>query len=58
MRASTSSNWRIDRVFLLVPAQVFVKRYIKSLVEFPQRQRPGSFNLEGVLNKLANRPRA
>ena len=49
-------RWRIDRVFLLVPAQVFVKRYIQSLVEFPPRQRPGSFNLEGVLNKLTRPP--
>ena len=39
------NRWRIDRMFLLVPAQVYVNRYIQSLVEFPPRQRPGSFNL-------------
>ena len=50
------ARWRIDRVFLLVPAQVFVNRYIQSLVEFPPRQRPGSFNLEGVLDKLTRPP--
>ena len=50
------NRWRIYRIFLLVPAQVFVNRYIQSLVEFPPRQRPGSFNLEGVLDKLMTPP--
>lgn len=45
-----------DRVFLLVPAQVFVGRYIQSLAEFPPRQRPGSFNLQGVMDKLTRPP--
>ena len=49
-------RWRIDRIFLLVPAQVFVNRFIQTLVEFPPRQRPGSFNLEGVLKKLSSPP--
>ena len=49
-------RWRIDRVFLLVPAQVFVNRYIQTLVEFPPRQKPGSFNLQGVLDKLTRPP--
>ena len=50
------ARWRIDRVFLLVPAQAFVNRYIQSLVEFPPRQKPGSFNLQGVLEKLTRPP--
>ena len=49
-------RWRIDRAFMLVPAQVFVSRYIQSLVEFPPRQKPGSFNLQGVLDKLKRPP--
>jgi len=49
-------RWRIDRVFLLVPAQVFVNRYIQTLAEFPPRQKPASFNLEGVLDKLTRPP--
>ena len=50
------ARWRIDRVFLLVPAQAFVNRFIQTLVEFPPRQKPGSFNLEGVLDKLTRPP--
>ena len=49
-------RWRMDRIYLLVPAQAFVTRYIQSLVEFPPRQRPGSFNLESVLQKLTAPP--
>jgi arylsulfatase len=50
------SRWRIDRIYLLVPAQAYVTNFIKTLVEFPPRQKPGSFNLEGVLNKLTSPP--
>ena len=46
------ARWRIDRVFLLVPAQDFVGNYIRTLAEFPPRQRPASFNLDAVLSKL------
>ena len=49
-------RWRIDRIFLLVPAQAFVRNYLKTLVEFPPRQRPGSFNLDDVLQKLTQPP--
>ena len=50
------ARWRIDRIFLLVPAQAFVGNYIKTLAEFPPRQKPGSFNLQGVLDKLTTPP--
>ncbi|HEV3493879.1 MAG TPA: hypothetical protein VG224_24965 [Reyranella sp.] len=36
--------------------QAFVGRYIQSLVEFPPHQKPGSFNLQGVLDKLSPPP--
>jgi arylsulfatase len=49
-------RWRIDRIYLLVPAQAFVGRFIKTLAEFPPRQRPASFNLESVLQKLSTPP--
>jgi hypothetical protein len=50
------ARWRIDRIFLLVPAQAFVSRFIQTLVEFPPRQKPGSFNMQGVLDKLMSPP--
>ena len=43
------SHWRIDRIYLLVPAQTYVARWISSFKEFPPRQKPASFNLDQVM---------
>jgi len=45
-------HWRIDRAFLLVPAQEYVANYIASFREFPPSQKVGSFSLDQVLQKL------
>ncbi len=49
-------RWRIDRIFMLVPAQAFVSRFLQTLAEYPPRQKPGSFNMQGVLDKLMSPP--
>jgi len=46
------ARWRIDRVFLLVPAQAYVARYLGSFRDFPPRQAPGSFSLDQVTAKM------
>ena len=46
------AHWRIDRVFLLVPAQAFVSRWLASFNDFPPRQKPGSFSLDQVMEQL------
>ncbi|MGO9533482.1 MAG: arylsulfatase [Syntrophobacteraceae bacterium] len=55
-RADENSNtywdWFFDHAFLLVPAQAYVAQQIKSLKEFPPRQKPASFNLDRVLEQL------
>ncbi|RDJ02738.1 arylsulfatase [Rhizobium grahamii] len=45
-------RWRIDRAFLLVPAQAYVAQYLKSFQDFPPRQPPGSFSLAQVIAKM------
>ena len=45
-------QWRVDRVFLLVPAAALVTQYMQTLVEFPPRQRPDSFTVGNVMDKL------
>ena len=56
-RAYSTSNtyydWLIDRIFLLVPAQVYVGNFLKTFKEFPPRQEPASFSLEKVMEKLS-----
>ena len=44
-------HWRIDRVFLLVPAQEYVGKFIATFKEFPPSQKVGSFSLDQVLTK-------
>jgi len=48
------SRWRIDRVYLLMPAQAFVGQWLQSFKEFPLRQKPGSFNLGDAMDKLTD----
>jgi arylsulfatase len=46
------STWRIERLYLLVPAQAFVAGWLASFKEFPPRQKPASFNLDQVMQKI------
>jgi arylsulfatase len=50
--AADYAHWRIDRVFLLVPAQVFVAQYLATFQAFPPRQPPGTFSLDQVMAKM------
>jgi arylsulfatase A-like enzyme len=45
-------QWRVDRVYLLVPAAALVSQYMQTLAEFPPRQRPDSFTVGNVMEKL------
>jgi arylsulfatase len=46
-------DWQAHRVFLFVPAQALVAKWLESFKEFPIRQKPASFNLDEVMRKLA-----
>ena len=56
-RASVTSNtywdWYIDHVFLLVPAQEYVGRFLATFKEFPPRQKAASFTIDQVMEQLA-----
>jgi arylsulfatase len=49
-------EWRLNRAFALVPAQAFVSEHLATYKEFPPRQKPGSFSLDQVLEKLQENP--
>jgi len=55
-RADITSNtyydWILDHAWVCVPMQAFVFQMMQSLAEFPPRQKPASFSLEQVLEKL------
>ena len=44
--------WRMERIFMLVPAAAYVGKFIGTFKEYPPRQKPGSFNLDRVLASL------
>jgi len=46
-------EWWMHRVFLFVPAQAMVGQWLQSFKEFPPRQKPASFNLDEVMDKMA-----
>ena len=46
------ARWRADRLFLLVPAQVFVGNFLSTFKDYPPRQKPGSFSIDQVLANL------
>jgi arylsulfatase A-like enzyme len=47
------SKWRLDRLFLLVPAQEYVAKFLSTFKEFPPSQKVGSFSLDQVMETLA-----
>jgi arylsulfatase len=55
-RADITSNtyyqWELERVFMLVPAQAYVSRFLTTFKEYPQRQKAASFNLDEVMRSL------
>jgi len=55
-RAHVTSNtyydWMIDRIFFLVPAQQYVGNFLQTFQEFPPRQKPASFSIDQVMEKM------
>jgi len=46
-------RWYMERMFLIAPAGAYVGRWLQSFREFPPRQKPGSFNLERVMEAVS-----
>jgi len=49
-------KWFVEHAFVLLPAQTVVAQHLESYKQFPPRQRPGSFSIEQVMEKLRNPP--
>jgi arylsulfatase len=50
--SNTYYDWLLDHAFLLVPAQQYVGEFLATFKEYPPRQKPSSFNLDDVMEKL------
>jgi len=49
-------HWRAERLFMLVPAQQYVGKFLATFKEYPPRQKVGSFSLDQVLQTLQAAP--
>ena len=49
-------KWFVEHAFVLLPAQTIVAEHLASYQDFPPRQRPGSFSIDRVMEKLRNPP--
>jgi arylsulfatase A-like enzyme len=45
-------RWWMQHAFAIAPASAYVAKWLESFKEFPPRQKPGSFNLDNVMEKL------
>ena len=45
-------RWFMDRMFVIAPAGAYVGQWLQSFREFPPRQKPGSFNLDRVMEAV------
>jgi arylsulfatase len=45
-------RWAMEQSFLIAPAAAYVGRWLQSFREFPPRQKPGSFNLDRVMEAV------
>jgi len=45
-------RWYIDRMFVMAPAASYVGAWLQSFRDFPPRQKPGTFNLERVMESV------
>ena len=52
LTSNTYYDWVLDRAYLLVPAQTYVGGFLSTFREFPPRQKPASFSLDQVMEKL------
>jgi len=48
-------RWYMDRMFLIAPAGGYVGQWLQSFKEFPPRQKPGSFNLDSVMEAVTQK---
>ena len=49
-------RWRIDRAFMLVPAQAYIGQWLQSFAEFPPRMKAASFGIDQVMRQITQGP--
>jgi arylsulfatase len=47
-------RWYLEHMFAIAPAAAYVGHWLQSFKEFPPRQKPGSFNLDRVMEAVTS----
>jgi arylsulfatase len=45
-------RWRVEHLFVMVPAQQYVSKFLSTFREYPPTQKPGSFGIDQALEAL------
>jgi arylsulfatase len=45
-------RWYMERMFIIAPAGAYVGKWLQSFKDYPPRQKPGSFNLDRVMEAV------
>jgi arylsulfatase len=51
------NHWFVDHIYMLAPAGFYVAQWLQSFREFPPRQKPGTFNLDRVMESITSAPK-
>jgi hypothetical protein len=49
-------RWWMEHAFVIAPASAYVAKWVQSFKDFPPRQKPGSFNLDNVMEAVTAGP--
>ena len=47
-------RWYVEHMFAFAPAGAFVGKWLQSFKDYPPRQKPGSFNLQNVMDAITS----
>ena len=50
--SNTYYDWMMDRIYLLVPAQQYVGKFLGTFAEYPPRMKAASFSIDQVMQKM------
>ena len=54
LTSNTYYDWMLDRVYLLLPAQTYVGKFLATFKEYPPRMKAASFSLDQVMESLSS----
>ena len=48
------ADWSVRRMYALSGAAVVATEFLKTFLDYPQRQQPGNFNVDAIMQQIEN----